>query len=333
MPLTLNETIANARGGRRPASTALASAPPAIWIVLAGLTALEAAHEVLGIGGPDALFSDWIHGGVLVAAAILCLARGHYEPRDRAVSLTFGTGLACWAAGEVTWSVLHGGDPEPPYPTVSDALWLAWYPFTAAGFALLIRRHVQRFALDRWMDGVAVMLIALTPCAALLLAPAAEASHQGTFAAVVNFSYPVLDALLVGAVLGVCGLMAWRPGRTWILLGLGCAVMAVSDGLFSVQEARDAVAVGGYDFTWPAGTLLIAYAVWQSVSLPGVRPEPAGWRAIALPLAAQVIAAGIQVYGLFAELGRIERVVTLIVLVVAMVQIVVSRPRGAAPEG
>jgi hypothetical protein len=49
-----------------------------------------------------------------------------------------------------------------------------------------------------------------------------------------------------------------------------------------------------------------------------------------LPLAAQAIAAAIQVYGLFHELGATERLVTLLVLLVAMVQIVVSRPRAPA---
>ena len=39
-----------------------------------------------------------------------------------------------------------------------------------------------------------------------------------------------------------------------------------------------------------------------------------GWRAIVLPVAAQVCAAGIQVYALFHEIGSSERLVTLIVL-------------------
>jgi hypothetical protein len=66
----------------------------------------------------------------------------------------------------------------------------------------------------------------------------------------------------------------------------------------------------------------------MAVDVPAARPEPVGWRAIVLPLAAQALAAGIQVYGLFYELGNTERLVTLFVLLVAMVQIIVSRPRA-----
>ena len=57
--------------------------------------------------------------------------------------------------------------------------------------------------------------------------------------------------------------------------------------------------------------MLIAYASWQPH--PG-RLEPrqvTGWAAIALPLAAQALAAGIQVYGFFHEIPRSERVLTL----------------------
>jgi hypothetical protein len=56
--------------------------------------------------------------------------------------------------------------------------------------------------------------------------------------------------------------------------------------------------------------------------------EMSGWRAIALPLAAQGFAAAIQVYGFFYEIPRSERIFTLIVLLISMVQIVVTRPRA-----
>lgn len=108
--------------------------------------------------------------------------------------------------------------------------------------------------------------------------------------------------------------------------------MAVGDGLFAVQQARDAYLTVDYGFVWTAGALLIAFAVWQPAATPAFGAKPVGWRAIALPLAAQVLAATIQVYGLFHELGSTERIVTLIVLIVAMIQIVVSRPRAPGDD-
>jgi hypothetical protein len=52
---------------------------------------------------------------------------------------------------------------------------------------------------------------------------------------------------------------------------------------------------------------------------------------VILLLVAQAIAAGIQIYALFGELARSERVVTLAVLVVTSVQIFLNRPRPDEP--
>jgi len=51
------------------------------------------------------------------------------------------------------------------------------------------------------------------------------------------------------------------------------------------------------------------------------------WSAIALAVAAQALAVSIQTYAIFDETPRSERILTVIVLVIATIQIVVSRPR------
>ena len=50
-------------------------------------------------------------------------------------------------------------------------------------------------------------------------------------------------------------------------------------------------------------------------------------RAVALALFAEALAIGIQIYAVFREIGRSERIVTVVVLVVASVQIILTRPR------
>jgi hypothetical protein len=299
-----------------------------VWPALIVLVAAEAGYQLSRARGYDTLFDDVFHDAVLVGAAALCLASARDDARRRRVSLAFGLGLALWAAGDVVSTILYADDPSPPYPSPADPLWLAWYPLTAVGIALLIRLQITRFRVHRWLDGLAVMLVVLTPCAALLLQPAAEHSTSSTAATIVNLSYPVLDALLIGAVLGVYGITGWHPGRTWLLLGAGCILMAAGDGVFAVQQARDAYVEGRYDFVWPLGALLIAYAIWRPLDKPAFDTEVVGWRAIVLPVTAQALAAAIQVYSLFHELGSTERVITLVVLLVSICQIVVARPRA-----
>ena len=52
-----------------------------------------------------------------------------------------------------------------------------------------------------------------------------------------------------------------------------------------------------------------------------------GWRAIVLPLGAQLFAVGTQVLAFFVTLPPSERVLTLAILVIGAAQIVISRPR------
>jgi hypothetical protein len=331
MPPTSHSTLVRRRALGTDARAPRALALRAAWAIVAVLAALEALHDLGAIRGPAAFFDDWAHGIVLAAAAVLCLAHAAESGRHRQASLAFGIGLASWAAGDTWWTLFYEHATDPPFPSFADALWLAWYPLTALGIALLIRHSVATFHMHRWMDGLAVMLIVLTPCAAVFLAPAAEASPHNALATIVVLSYPILDTLLIGGVLGVYGLLDWHVTRAWLFLGLGCVLMAAGDGLFAVQEERNGAVGASYDFTWPIGALLIALAVRLAIDVPVTRSESVGWRAIVLPLAAQALAAGIQVYGLFYTLGETERIVTLVVLVVAMVQIVVARPRSRPP--
>ena len=324
-------------GTRTDAEGELIEAPAGlryVWCGLAVLTALEAASELGWLGGPAALYQLWFHDLVLVAAAVLMLARAAFEPTARRAWLAFGLAMAVWGVGTVTWSVLYGGRAHPPYPSVADVFWLLWYPLMVAGIVFLIRVRFRQFELHRWMDGIAVMLIVLVAGFALVVQPVAEASHQGWLATVVDFSYPVLDVLLIGAVLGVYGLLGWRPDAMWILIGVGILATTAADAAFAVQQARGVSESGHYDFVWTLGALAIAYAAWVRAPSPqGDHDVVTGMRAIVLALIAQALAIGIQIYAYFEEVGRSERLVTAIVLVVASVQIILTRPRAEPDPG
>lgn len=313
-----------------PEPRPLPRALPYLWVGLAILAALEGLNGLVDLPGADALYEGWIHGAVLVSAAVLCLIRAHREPLGRGAWLAFGLGLACWAVGDVVWSILWENNADPPYPTVADLLWLAWYPFTVVGLWQLIRLRVVDFELHRWMDGLAVMLTVLIPAFTLILQPVAEETSDTTLAAIVDFSYPILDILLVGAILGIYGLLDWRPTRMWLALGFGIALIAVSDVWSAVDQARDDQSQGDFGVTFILGALIIAFCAWHASPHPHAHRESHGWRAIALPLAAQAVAAAIQVYGLFAELGIIERFATLGVLAIVSLQIIATRPRSDA---
>jgi hypothetical protein len=263
---------------------------------------LYAAHQGLGLGGRgvDGFFDDWINDGLLWCAAVACLVGALRASRSRVAWLLVALALASWAVGDTIWSIRFGHAAAPPSTSISDVFWLAWYPLIVAALALLVRDRVPGFELHRWIDGVAVMLLVATPWVALFLQPVAEHSSASGLAVVLDFAYPLGDAVLVGAILGVFAVMAWRPGRMWLALGVALTVMGVADAVNSVQALGHSHDRGVYD---------------------------AAWAAIALALAAQALAVSIQTYAIFDEIPRSERILTVIVLVIATIQIVVSRPR------
>jgi len=300
-----------------------------VWLVLAVLVVLEAANEIFGLGGPHYIYETWLQDVALTATAVLILARAAYEPTARRAWLAFGLAAASWAIGNIAWGIVYGGRANAPYPSFADVLWLLWYPLMIVGVATLIQLRVKNFELHRWMDGIAVVLVVLVAGSAFVLQPVANHDHQGTVAAVVDFSYPVLDILLMGSLLGVYGLLGWHPDRMWLLLGAGTLMITISDATFAVLQSRGIENDNHYEFISTLGAVLLAYAAWVRVPQ---RERPVervtGLRAVALPLAAQALAIGVQIYAFFRPENGSEEVVTLVVLVVASIQIVLTRPRA-----
>ena len=131
-------------------------------------------------------------------------------------------------------------------------------------------------------------------------------------------------------MLGVYGLLGWKPDAMWILIGLGILATTVADAAFAVQQAR------GVADREPLRLRLDhrrrrSSPTPRGCATPGAHDDDqrvTGMRAIALALIAQALAIGIQIYAFFEEVGRSERVVTVVVLVVASVQIILTRPRA-----
>lgn len=298
------------------------------WSIMAVLVALYAAHEVLGLGGRGAadLFDSWINAGLLWCAAVACVGGALRAARSRGAWLLVALALASWAIGDTIWS-LRFGAVTGPLTSISDVFWVAWYPLIIAALALLVRDRVPGFELDRWIDGVTVMLLVATPWVALFLEPVAGESNASTLGLVLGYAYPISDAIVVGAVLGVFVLMGWRPGRMWLALGIALTVTGVADAIYSVHALGHAQDRGVDGAAWAGAAILIAYAAWQPHPGRLKRREVTGWPAIALAVAAQTLALSIQTYAIFYEIPRSERILTVLVLIIATIQIVIGRPR------
>ena len=105
-------------------------------------------------GRVDAFFDSWVYNGLLVAASLACLARGFAVKAERLPWLLLGIALALWTTGDLYYFFAFSGTADVPIPSLSDPFYLAFYPVSYAALALLLRRRMQDFRGNLFLDGV-----------------------------------------------------------------------------------------------------------------------------------------------------------------------------------
>ena len=157
-------------------------------------------------------FEIYVYNALILVAAGLCLARAAAGDRERAAWLVLGAGLLAWAAGEAYYSIFLDELSSPPAPSVSDGLWLAFFPACYVAIVLLVRERVRQFRSSLWLDGVVGALAASAIAAALIFGTVVEGGENSSVIAV-DLAYAIGDLVLLGFVVAVFGLTGWRPGR------------------------------------------------------------------------------------------------------------------------
>ena len=227
---------------------------------------LHAAHALFGLGHPglDGLVNDGLYTALELVAVAVCVARVLRRREDRGAWLLISAGLLTWTVGDLLWPLWLENLAQPPYPSVADALYLTMYPTVYVALILLMRSHFNHVGVAVWLDGVVVGL-ATAAVGADLIFPAVLAKSQSGAAAVgVNLAYPLGDFVLLVFIAVGGALSGWRPGRQWLLLGLGLAVSAAADMIYVYQVAKGTYVAGGIlDTMWPVSMAMLALSAWQ----------------------------------------------------------------------
>ncbi len=203
--------------------------------------------------------------------------------------------------------------PAPvPFPTVSDVFWLAYYPFVVAGLVFLIRDRFEGFDLHRWIDGMAAAFIMTTLGLIFVVDPVVKEHKdaQRPCGRRSSSRIPILRrAHARGGRRERSRSRPGDPGRRGFSWGSDCSCSPCADSVSAVQEVKGTIrATTTYDFVWTAGALLIAWAAWRPYpAAPATGAQLTGWKAVALPIRCQILAASIQVLALFRHLPESER--------------------------
>lgn len=219
----------------------------------------------LGIGGDHQreLLSDIAFLPVNLAAAGLAwrvASRSDLDDSTRRAWRRLAGAFACWWVGDALWFGMEVVLGEPPFPSVADIGYLAFYPMLLWG--LLSFPSVFKTRSDRrkvWLDAATVTVGGLMVVWYLVVGPTIKSSDAGVLATTLSVAYPVGDLLIV---FGVAALLLRFAGRRDLgalrLLLAGVACFVVADVAYAHLSLRDAYQGGDWpDGFWMAAQVLL----------------------------------------------------------------------------
>jgi len=241
------------------------------------------------------LLRDLFYDAVVLGSGVACLVRAPAFPRERRAWVLIGIAILLWGAAEVYWTAFIEDNPNAPYPSPADVLYLAFYPFAAAGLAMLVRARAHEINWRLWMDGAIAALGTAALGTAFVFDFVAEKTSGTTLQTITTLAYPLGDIALVALVAGVIALTGWQPGRTWSLLLSGLVAMVAADIIFTLQTIDGAAAADWIDLIYLVSAVCLATAVWQPAEAAQITsPGERGRRELIVP----ALFAGVMI-GLF----------------------------------
>jgi diguanylate cyclase (GGDEF)-like protein len=271
-----------------------------LWGALLAAFAVYLSLLAAGMGVGDdlaaRLVGDWLliaiqAGGV--AAAVVGALRAE---RGRPVWWVIAAALVMWTAAQLIWVLAYRDMPAPPYPSVSDGLWLGCYPLYYVALTLLLRDRVRGLPASMWLDGLIGALALASFVAALLFTPLRATAGGDAATVATTLAYPIGDAVMLALIAAAFVICGGRPGRAWTVLALGMSFNVAADWAYLLQAAAGSYQEGTLlDGIWVAAFLCLAAAAWQ----PARAARPArldGGAALAAPLTLGAAVLGLLAY-------------------------------------
>jgi diguanylate cyclase (GGDEF)-like protein len=242
--------------------------------------------------------NEILQDAVYLLAALLVLTRAVVVRQDRGAWLLMAGGLSCYAAGTVYWvAVLVKLDP-PPYPSVADAMWLAYYPFAYTAVLRLLRARQSRISVSTWLDALIAAACAAAFASVIFLTGFAGDPGGSAWSAVVSLAYPTADIVLAGVLLGAWALSGWRTERVWMLLLAGMGINTAANGIHVFETASGMYIPGGWtDALWSVALAVIVAAAWQRPERTSDRPPARALVGMALPAVLACASMVLLLYG------------------------------------
>ena len=219
--------------------------------------------------GFHVLLDGWLQGAGYVTTAVLLVLRPVLLHHLRAIWALAAAGLVARALAFVWFLTVVRTEHPVPYPSLSDAGWLAMCVLLLLGLLRLATLSSRALSWNLLLDAVvgATATAAVAIAALRTTVDALTAKGTPTDAAVTNVLYPALDVALLIVVLGVFLAYDWHPPRAVWVAGVGGAGFAVLDTAYLYRIVQGTWHPG----TWVSGLSLVSTA---AIAFSGWMPPP-----------------------------------------------------------
>ena len=247
--------------------------------------------------GYVALLDGWVSGLFFSGVIALVVVRAAGEREDRAAWLSFALGLTAYLAGNLSYYLHYQHLTPVPYPSWSDAGWVAFYPLAYVALFLLLRSRVSQPSRSMWLDGLVAGLTAAAYAVAFALGAALRATEGSRTVVATTFAYPVADLLLLVLVAGALAVIGRGAGPSWWWLSAGLACFVVTDTAFAFQVAEGSYVDGSLvDLGWVLALGCFATAACARRST-GTSTRLSGMGVLVAPGLSAVAALGLLFHG------------------------------------
>ncbi|MEA2273659.1 MAG: hypothetical protein QOI98_2367, partial [Solirubrobacteraceae bacterium] len=276
---------------------------------LLGLIALGCAGylAILLTGNATDSLLRWTYPLIVLATAVSLAWRAVVRETDRPAWILMAGAAFCWGGAQVIYNAFIANDASPPVPSVADAMWLAYYPLTAAALALLVRRRVGHVPRAYWLDAAIGVAATGAVGAIVTVDLVASASGSGMLEKAFNAGYPVGDFVMLLLVVAAMILGGWRLSARWLMIVGALILFVLVDTLYLTGVSAGTwtdnaiIAIG-----WPVGGMLIAAAAWSRDDETATPLRASPWSALSTPAICAAMALGVLLWDHFARLPHLS---------------------------
>ena len=270
-----------------------------------------------GTGGPAAVLDEWALVWAFTATLAALVWRAATVAQHRRTWALVAAGLAVYDAGLVIFNLWISEDVAAPFPSISDWMWLSLQPCVLIA-VLHIGRGGRRAMAAEVLDGLISAFGLAAICGALIYEPIFDRVVDKGVA--FGLVLPLADLAVLATIIVQASLRGWRPGRFFVLLGLGFLALTMGDCWYVVQAATAGWDPGSWiDVPYALCTTALALAAFTTPA-PRGRTEVGSLRSLAIPITAGLVGVGVVAIALADGLNPVAEVSVVLLLLTVVIR-------------